>query len=147
MFMHANNGKCQKCREIIDRYPGFYPPMRKWFSDLQSAMPDVHVSCAGRGQLDQEACFIRGASNAHWTKSAHNWNCALDLWANIKNKDGKVTPKEMYNLGTFKEIELSVPDWIDWYGKKGSNYLEFPHYEVKDWQSLKDVTLHIVEGE
>lgn len=133
LFLHIDNGSCQKCREIIERYPGFHQGLLKWFQNLQSNMKTVHVSCAGRGQMDQEACFIRGASDAHWTKSAHNWNCALDLFHNEK---GNLYPATM-----FKEIELFVTDWIEWYGAKGEKYLEQPHYQVSGWHDLADKNL------
>ncbi len=133
MFLHINNGSCQKCREIIDRYPGIHPTLLIWFKDLQAGMPNVHTSCAGRGQLDQEAYFLRHASNAHWTKSAHNWNAALDLF-NVDEKN----PKNLYPDAMFKEIELYVPDWIEWYGAPGEPFKEEPHYQVRGWKDLAD---------
>ncbi|MES2212776.1 MAG: hypothetical protein V4490_06530 [Pseudomonadota bacterium] len=139
--MHVNNGKCQKCREIIARYPGFWPALLEWFNTLQGDLPEVHVSCAGRGQMDQEACFLRGASKAHWTKSAHNWNVGMDLWTHIE-----VEPKNLYDKTVFKEIDLHRPDWIEWYGEKGSTFEEFPHFQIKGWQELCDKgVLQLVE--
>ena len=98
------------------------------------------MSCAGRGELDQEAVFIRKASRAKWTESSHNWNAALDLF----ELDGD--PKDIYERRWFDQVLApELLDWIVWYGRPGSSFNELPHIEIRDWhyQILKG-TLKLV---
>lgn len=128
---HLNNGNCPKCMSIINKYPGFNLRMLQWFIDAQKKHSDFHVSCAGRGEVEQEECVARGASRAHWGQSSHNYNAALDGFFLI---DGK------YNLERrrFEPVVMELPSYIEWYGRQGSKFPELPHFELKDWRYLKD---------
>ena len=130
---HLNDGKCQKCAEIFDKYPGFYKPLRDWFNSKQSQNPDFHINCAGRGHVEQESDYARGATRAHFGQSAHNYNCAIDCWFLI---DGQ------YNLdeSRFKQIAIDLPGSIQWYGLPGAVFPERPHFELKNW-SLQRLSL------
>jgi hypothetical protein len=129
---HENNGACERCQQIINRYANFHPQLRAWFEAFQKKVPTAHASCAGRGELDQEECLRRGASKAHWTKSAHNWNCALDIF----ELGGKSTT-DLYEYDWYK-LNLApnlIPE-IDWYGAPGAKFPELPHVEWRGWREL-----------
>lgn len=130
---HEDNGKCPKCQQILDRYPGFYEPMRDWFEGFQSKHPEAHISCAGRGYEDQETLFQGRRSNAHYGESAHNWNAALDIWEN--QGDRTIIYESLWFLDVLRP---NLPAWIDWYGRVGAPFHEMPHVEPKNWKRLRD---------
>lgn len=128
---HENSGNCPQCEKIFNRYPGFHSGLKKWFKDLQAKVPTAHISCAGRGQQDQEECVRRGASRAHWSKSAHNWNCAIDLF----EMDGKIG--DLYERPWFEaHVAGQVPSELEWYGAPGASFPELPHIELRGWREL-----------
>lgn len=136
---HINDGNCAKCDEILDRYPGFHPGLRTWFKALQKVSKDAHVACGGRGKADQEDAFLKGTSKAHYGKSAHNHNAALDIfrltltgaeWPKLWFRDVVGTAVYKHNAAPEKTFDLK------WYGMPGSKYFELPHCEVDNWQAL-----------
>lgn len=127
---HANNGKCEKCLEIINRYPLFNSSLLMWFQVFQAKYHEAHVSCAGRGKQAQEDAYNHGFSRSKWGFSAHNFNVALDLWV---NKDGL----NIYDKTWFDTILApEIPSFINWYGRPGSSFYELPHIEIKDWRKM-----------
>lgn len=128
---HRNNGECQYCVEIRDKFPNFNNELWIWFSDTQKIIPDFHISCAGRGQIDQEMLYMKGASRAHWTMSAHNWGAALDTFfmCDLNN---------LWPTKRYAALSLGIPTTINWYGKIGSTFPELPHFELKNWRILRD---------
>ncbi len=139
---HENNGACLKCASIMDRYPGLHADLRSWFLALQKRVPTAHVSCAGRGKADQEAALKAGASRAHWGGSAHNWNCALDVF-----ELGGADPKNLYELPWYTEnLKPAITSALEWYGAPGAKFPELPHVELKGWRDLaKNGKLKLVE--
>lgn len=129
MAKHENSGSCQKCLEIIDLYPGFSAELKNWFVGLQKKYLDVHVSCAGRGQVAQEQAFQEKKSDAHWTQSAHNFNAALDLFFLVN--EGYCLDEEL-----FQKIHPDLPETIAWYGEPTASYKERPHFELKSWKDM-----------
>lgn len=128
---HQNNGLCPKCKEIFEAYPNFSQKLRGWFILLQSKHPEAHISCAGRGFLDQEAKKESGASRASYGQSAHNWNAAIDIFILLPNTD-------IYDEKWFDKILApEIPFFINWYGAKGSVFYELPHLELREWRGLK----------
>lgn len=137
---HKNDGSCQDCLKIIHRYPNFNETLLTWFQAMQLMHEDLHTSCAGRGMVDQEAAFARGASKAHWLHSAHNFNCALDLF---QLKDGKYTLDEDWFRSV---VGANIYPSLMWLGERGSSYYELPHIELTVWPSLvKNKTVVSVE--
>jgi len=128
---HDNNSDCPKCDQIIALFPGFHPALRLWFKSLQYQYPEAHVSCAGRGEISQEELYARGATKAKWMKSAHNYNCALDLFCLVHGAP-TIYPKDWF----VNVVRPKVPYWLNWYGAEGSAFFELPHVEVKDWKQL-----------
>jgi hypothetical protein len=126
---HINNGDCPKCKEIFDKYPGFAMSLRSWFVMMQAKFQDLHISCAGRGHLEQEECFAKGASRARWGHSSHNLNAAIDMFFLV---DGKYNvERHRYDM-----IASEIPDYVEWYGRPGASFPELPHYELKNWREL-----------
>lgn len=137
---HTNGAVCERCELILDRYPGFYGPLREWFYDLRKAHPEAHTSCAGRGRQDQEALFLRKATRAKYGESAHNWNAALDIfeyWGDLRN---------IYEPQWFWQVlrPALTPD-LTWLGNPGSSFHELPHVQWRNWYTMKNGALKLVE--
>ncbi len=132
MIRHENSGNCQRCEQIFNRYPNFHAGLRKWFKAFQAKVPTAHISCAGRGRQDQEECVRRGASKAHWSKSAHNWNAAIDIFEMGGKSVTDLYEREWYETN----LATSLPDDLVWYGSPGSIFPELPHVQVRDWPEL-----------
>lgn len=128
---HVNNGQCEYCLSIINRYPGFNENLKSWFVEFQGKHPEVHTSCAGRGEQDQEMLFAKGATRAHFGQSAHNFGLALDLFVIIKGSNS-IYPQEWFN----NILAPNLPKWIEWFGAKGSVFFELPHIEIRGWKEL-----------
>lgn len=112
----------------MDKFPGLDVNLRSWFILLQAKYAEVHVSCAGRGFLEQEVKKAEGRSNASYGKSAHNYNCAIDIFLISPGKD-------MYDKNWFNGVLApEIPPFLNWYGTPGSAYPELPHIEVRDWK-------------
>ena len=107
---------------------------------FQAAHPEAHISCAGRGSIDQEAKRAQGRSNARFGESAHNYNCAIDMFVSLPNKG-------IYDLEWFTLIMApEVPDYLEWYGAPGAKYSELAHVELKEWKLMRaDGKLSLVE--
>lgn len=128
---HENNGACAKCIEVRDRYPGFNTRLWSWFADFQKKHPEFHISCAGRGKIDQNALFARHATKASWGHSAHNFNCALDSFVLIPGSE------EIYPLTWYHSVLApALPEWISWLGRPDSPFPELPHLEISEWGEL-----------
>lgn len=122
--------ECPGCLEKINKYPNFLLPLKDWFFKVRAKNLTFHVADAGRGKIDQEAYCARGASQAHWGQSAHNFNCALDTFFQI---DGQ------YRLDSnlYDSLVMGLDPNISWYGAADAEFKERPHFEWKDWRTLK----------
>lgn len=130
---HENNGSCHRCKLIFDKYTGFHVGLRQWFENIQKTLPNIHISCAGRGRQEQEELLARKASRAKYGKSAHNYNAAIDVFCIQENS------KDIYPFQWFKKsLEPLLEEWIEWYGRKDAPFWELPHVEVKDWKALAE---------
>ena len=128
---HVNNGRCEKCQEILNKYPNVNKDLREWFESLQDSHPSAHISCAGRGKADQEDAVKRGASRAHYGQSSHNYNCAVDLFVMQQGLD-------LYDKKWFHEILApNLEPFLKWYGAPDAVFKELPHVEISDWRDLK----------
>ena len=141
--MHRNNGKCEGCKALFERYPGFSLPVRMWFEALQEAHPEAHISEAGRGKQRQDYLFLQGLTQAKFGKSAHNYNAAIDVFCNTENNEYSLD-SEWFDL----VIRPRLNDALQWYGDIGSEFYERPHIEFKDWRVLAEKGfLHLVSSE
>lgn len=134
---HLNDGKCEKCLLIFDRYPGFHQGLKNWFIQIQASNPEAHISGAGRGKLEQEEYFVKKTSNAHYGQSAHNFNAAVDIFRLHQN--GAEWPKTWFTDIVKPAIEAhnaAASFKIKWYGMPGSAFYELPHCEVDGWKTM-----------
>lgn len=138
---HINNGNCPKCDELFDKYSGFHQGLREWFKKLQKKDSTTHISCGGRGKIDQEAAFNSKTSRAHYGQSSHNYNLALDIfrltqngaeWKGLWFRDVVGTAVIGHNADPNKKFDLT------WYGMPGSRYFELPHVEVYGWKEMNN---------
>lgn len=127
--MHQNNGNCSGCDQIMNKYPGFSSILRNWVKQVQLRIPFFHVAEAGRGRIDQEKDFAKGASKAYWPESAHNHNAAVDTFFQI---DGQYRLDE----SLYQQVLSYLTPEIEWYGSKGAVFYERPHFQLKGWQSM-----------
>lgn len=126
---HVNNGACDKCAEIMNKFPKFNLQLKGWFLIVQAKHTNFHCADAGRGELDQEAYFAKGASKAHWGQSSHNYNCAMDTFFLVNGA---------YSLdkALYAEIAAEIPEYISWYGAPDAKFRELPHFEIREWRKL-----------
>lgn len=130
--MHLNNGSCSSCLSIFNRYPFFNLDLQNWFKGIQKQFPDAHISCAGRGHLDQETLYQRGATRAHYGESAHNYNAALDVF----QQQGA---EALWDIEWFDwVIGANLTQDLEWYGAPKSVFYELPHIQIKAWRTMKD---------
>lgn len=134
-MIHQNlHGDCPKCDEIFERYAGFHADLRMWFDAVRRTHFDAHISCAGRGKVDQQAFFHRGASNAQWTQSAHNWNAAIDVWFLDPVKINHYSLDREKFAAMFASNPLTTE--LNWYGAPMSRFPELPHIEMRNWRDM-----------
>lgn len=128
---HLNNGTCPHCELIFRRYDNFHRPLWDWFIRFQKDNPEAHISCAGRGHLDQEEAFVKKTSKAHYGESAHNYNAAIDLFE-LSHDTANIYEREWFE----KVLQPALQPWMSWYGREGSKYYELPHVEVAQWKAI-----------
>lgn len=142
---HVNSGNCSSCDAIFDRFGGFHSGLRAWFKALQKKDATAHVSCAGRGEKDQEAAFKAGTSRAHYGQSAHNYNLALDIFRLTQDSQLSYDRPWFRNVVQTAVIKQNIDPTrqfeIEWLGSPGSKFYELPHCEVSNWKSIEDKTL------
>lgn len=130
MALHKNNGNCPHCKTLFEKYPNFNAQLRSWFVMFQAKYPEAHISCAGRGYADQEAAKKSKASRAFYGESAHNYNCAIDIFL-IPARDEKEERKWFH-----EKLAPEVPYRLNWYGAPGSPFPELGHIQVREWRGL-----------
>lgn len=148
MTLHARHqnlhGECPECEEIFDRYPGFNSEVRMWFTDVRRSVFDAHVCWAGRGKVDQQIFFHRGASDAEYGHSAHNWNAAIDIWFLDPTKVGSYNGERSKYIEMFAAVPL--PAELQWYGAPRSEFPELGHVQLRNWRDDAQAgRLHLVE--
>jgi len=137
---HINNGSCERCTVIIDKFPGFNEDLKKWFKELQKNHPDAHISSAGRGKSEQEQYFRQGKSKAHYGQSAHNYNAALDFFRLTVNGADFSTDWYVTLIGP-KAREAGFEYAGDW-----KTFKELVHVQIANFQQLvKEGKLKLVE--
>jgi hypothetical protein len=134
---HINTGTCPKCVEIFSRYAGAHAGLRSWFITLQAELPEVHISCAGRGKVEQEDAFKKGTSRAHYGQSAHNFNMAIDIFK--LHLLGAEWPRAWFEFYikpavVAHNVDLTRTFDLEWYGAEGTKFFELPHIEVRGWR-------------
>jgi len=127
---HDLSGSCESCLALITKYPGFHSELQDWFFSIQKANPEAHISCAGRGEIEQNILHARGATKARWLDSAHNYNAALDIF---RLHNGKYDlDKDWFQ----KVVGSRLLPFLKWYGLPGSRFFELPHVELALWRTM-----------
>ena len=128
---HINNGNCSHCLEIMETYAGFHEGLWMWFQEFQSTTPEAHISCAGRGKVEQESDFSKGVSKAHYGESAHNHNAAIDIFRLLLT--GADWDRIWFETVMAPSAKNAGFEWGgDWRGSLG----DYPHIEAPEWESL-----------
>lgn len=144
---HSNTGTCEKCEEVFNKFPGFHEGFKSWFQQVQKSNPDAHISCAGRGKLEQEEYFVKKTSLAHFGQSSHNFNAAIDIFR--LHQSGAEWKRDWFESAIKPSLDShnAVATFkIKWYGEPGSKFFELPHFELHEWkQMVKDEKLKLVE--
>ena len=128
--IHENNGACIGCINMLNAHPSFNLRLSTWFKEFQSRHPEAHISCAGRGRIEQEILYQRRATRAHYPQSAHNWGAAIDIFCN--NDSITIFPVKWFYEVLRPEISIG----LTWYGSPGAEFYEMPHIEVSGWSEM-----------
>lgn len=138
---HENNGKCSKCEEIFARYPAFHKQLKEWFFALQANIPNCHIAYAGRGKIEQDQFFAKGASKAKWGESPHNYGLAIDVFE-------LSIIGARWDLNWYRSIinpEVKKTDWLE-HGLDWQKFRDAPHIQIKNWRELvKNGSAKLVE--
>lgn len=139
---HENIDKCLRCDFIFNRYPRFNEELKNWFLAIRVEHPEAHISCAGRGMMDQENVYQMNLSRARWGHSAHNWNAAIDIFQLTADFAAN------YRKAWFdKVIFPNLYGALKWYGDAKATFHELPHVELSKWRELKEMgKLSLVEN-
>lgn len=121
---HTSEPTCALCEAKLSQA---HPDLGKWFRDLKSRHPDVHVSWSFRDQSSQEQAFSEGKTRLHFPLSAHNHtvegeplSLALDIFQIDDQGKGKWDPVFCAKVA---QESLSLGYSLKWGG---------------DWKSLGD---------
>lgn len=138
---HLNTGRCEKCEEILNTYPGFDEGLRAWFYTFQAMHTDAHIAHAGRGRKDQEEALKKGNSKAGFGQSAHNYNAALDFF---RLELGGATWQTKWFIEVVGPCAMLNPELV--WGGNWKSFKDYPHVELKNWKELaKQGKLKLVE--
>lgn len=130
MAKHQNKNDCDRCLDILNKYPGFYTELRSWFIVMRAKFPVLHCSEAGRGMKRQTLLFQEKKSRATYGSSSHNWNAGLDLFIMEPGLD-------LYDKTWFmNNLYPEIPEKLNWYGTPGSKFWEIAHVELREWKML-----------
>lgn len=140
MAKHINNGKCEKCLEFMNEW-GVDDILRRWFIATQVRTPEMHTSCVGRNQEDQEFALLHKASKASFGKSPHNYtpSLAMDIFRLVV-EEGKPT-QASFNPEWYKAVIVpTIPDRITW-GGYFHDIIDSPHFEIRGWSKIANKVL------
>lgn len=117
--VHANNGACPKCIEILMPCSR---EIKSWFYDQQALTPELHASWGYRGKIDQNLAKRHGVSDAEFGKSPHNYKPAraCDVFFLI---DGKAN----YEIHRYDELAKRLPPNLESgrsFPKPDSNHIQ-----------------------
>ena len=131
--------ECPGCLAKFALYPDFDKTLQDWFFSQRAIDTTFHCADAGRGRIEQETDFSRGASKAHYGQSAHNFNAAFDGFFQINGQYRVDKP-------LFAKVAANLLENIIWYGAPDAAFPETPHFELKNWrQLLESGQLKLVE--
>jgi peptidoglycan L-alanyl-D-glutamate endopeptidase CwlK len=93
------------------------------------------IVCGYRGKEEQEDCFNKGTSKAHFGQSPHNYSPALAVdcvpYPTLWSDENKL--KELAGIIKIKAIDLEIE--ITW-GGDFPGFPDLPHYQLKNWLKM-----------
>jgi len=124
---HVNNGCCGKCLELLQDAD---PRLQAFAKSFQAAHPDGHISCASRGEAEQNADFAKGVSRARFGESAHNFkpSRAIDWFRLTLAGANFDAPWYRDNLGPAAKAAGLV------WGGDFHSIKDLPHVELPNWR-------------
>lgn len=126
---HLNNGECPKCAEILK---DACEELSQFARNLQKQHPEGHVSCAYRGEADQNRAFDLGHSKARFGQSPHNFKPALAIdWFRLTQAGGAAFDRPWYIATLMPAVRAA--GLVS--GGDFRSFKDFPHVEVKDWKA------------
>lgn len=122
---HENKRICLECNRILRSADN---ELIRFAAYIRAAYPEAHVSCAFRGENEQNEAFERGFSRARWPDSKHNKTPAKAIDFFYQDKFGK----GIWDAKWFKMVldEASRMFGLMWGGRW--NRPDFPHVEMKE---------------
>lgn len=129
---HTNDPVCTRCNYFLQEAD---TDLAYFVHAVRAEHPDAHISCAWRGEADQNDAYARGASKLKWPKSKHN---KLDKNGNpcaeAVDFFRLVSGKALFQIGFYMTInhlleELNAP--ILWGGDFKGKFKDYPHFELK----------------
>lgn len=132
--VHVPGRVCPGCEKKLEEAD---PRLAAWFHDyVKPQFPDAHISCAWRGQLDQDRAYLEGKSRLKFPKSKHNRisdgkpaSLALDLFRLLPDGKAEFPPGFYFQIAEVVR-ENKVP--IEWGGDwRAKGFTDMPHFEIK----------------
>lgn len=109
MKHHTEDMVCSLCE---DKLKEAHPYLVSWFHEIKSFKPNIHVSCAHRGEKEQTEAYIEGKTNAKYPDSPHNKEPAeaLDVFFLISGK-AFYPPKEYVEINEYNKKVHALIAW------------------------------------
>lgn len=123
---HTSDPVCALCEEKLKLA---HPELAKWFRDVKSRHPDVHVSWSYRDQASQQEAFEEGKSKLQFPMSAHNKTPTLALDIFQIDDAGKPKWDPIFNA-KLNEESLSLGYALRW-GGNFKSLGDSDHFEIE----------------
>lgn len=129
--MKHSNGGCEKCKEFLTQ---LNKELASYASDILARFPDCHISCAFRGEAEQNQAFKNGKSRLKWPNSKHNvmkdglpCSEAIDLFQ-LSDLGTAIFNRDYYKtiFNFIKENQLPIA-----WGGLWVTFKDNPHFELK----------------
>ena len=128
-------------RSLEDLHPRLRPLAEKFLSACARAGLDILITCTFRSRAEQDALYAQGRSQpgpivtrARGGQSAHNFELdgkpaarAFDIVPLVHGKpvwDNK-------HPGWQEAGRIGIELGLNWYGRPGAPFREYPHFELK----------------
>lgn len=132
---HTSDSICPLCEHKLIQA---HPYIANWFRWVKNKYINVHVAWAFRGEADQTAAVISGASKRPWPTSKHNHtelvgdailprSLALDLF--LIDEDGIAQWPPLFYARVNKE-SLDEKYQVMWAGLWKGTFKETCHFEI-----------------
>lgn len=133
---HATGEQCPSCTEKLK---SAHPTICSWFLDLKKTIKDVHISCAYRGEREQNEAHAMGKSNVSYPNSKHNkadatglpCSEALDLFQLASNGMAVWAYSYFKQINDLNEKACEPVLWGGNFKGEAKKLGDFSHFELK----------------